>query len=351
MHAALILHALGHGGTERQVTFMTAGLVERGHRVTVVEIRRGDHFRDDVLAAGGEVVSAEARSRAAVLGVLSKLRALDADVAYGLNPEANVLALGAGAPAVFGVRGTRLDRIPKDGLARLAMRLQHRLARRARLIVANSDAAADELRARGYPSERVRVVPNGVEAERFAREPSSRARWRAELGVADDEQLIGTVARMDRQKDPQTFIEAIARAARPRRRFVWVGDGPERSAVEALARSLGVELLLPGAVLDVPGCYAALDVFTLPSGWGEGFSNAFAEALAAGLPCVVTDTGDHARARAVATVVPPGDAAALATAWEQAEAGEGPRWVREHLGVDQMVSSTEALLLEAARGR
>ena len=127
---------------------------------------------------------------------------------------------------MFGVRGTRLDRIPKDGLARLAMRLQHRLARRARLIVANSDAAADELRARGYPSERVRVVPNGVEAERFAREPSSRARWRAELGVADDEQLIGTVARMDRQKDPQTFIEAIARAARPRRRFVWVGDGP-----------------------------------------------------------------------------------------------------------------------------
>ncbi len=121
--------------------------------------------------------------------------------------------------------------------------------------------------------------------------------------------------------------------------------------MEALARSLGVELLLPGAVLDVPGCYAALDVFTLPSGWGEGFSDAFAEALAAGLPCVVTDTGDHARARAVATVVPPGDPAALATAWEQAEAGEGPRWVREHLGVDQMVSSTEALLLEAARGR
>jgi glycosyltransferase involved in cell wall biosynthesis len=330
---------------------MAQGLVERGHRVTVLEIRRGDHFRDAVLVAGGEVVSADVRNRAAVLGVLNKLRALHLDVAYGLNPEANLLALGAGAPAVFGVRSSELDRLPKDALARVAMRLQHRLARRARLIVANSGAAGRELRARGYPAERVRVVPNGLEGARFARDPSARARWRAELGVADGEQLIGTVARIDRQKDPETFIGAIARAAGPGRRFVWVGDGPARSDVQALARSLGVELLLPGAVRDMPGCYAALDVFTLASAWGEAFSNAFAEALAAGLPCVVTDTGDHAHARAVATIVPAGDPAALAAGWEQAEAGDGPRWVREHMSVDQMVSSTEALLLEAARGR
>jgi glycosyltransferase involved in cell wall biosynthesis len=121
--------------------------------------------------------------------------------------------------------------------------------------------------------------------------------------------------------------------------------------VERRAQELGVELLLPGVQRDMAAAYAAIDVFTLTSAWGEGFSNAFAEALASGLPCVVTDTGDHALARDVATVVPPGDPAALAHAWDRAAAGYGPAWVHKHLSVDQMVSSTHELLLEAARGR
>src|SRR5207247_1607228 len=147
------------------------------------------------------------------------------------------------------------------------------------------------------------------------------------------------------------FLRAAGLSARPRRRFVWFGDGPRRDEVQALARALGVELLLPGAVRDMPGAYAALDVFTLTSAWGEGFSNAFAEALAAGLPCVVTDTGDHARARSVASLVEPADPAALAAAWERAAPGDGSSWVREHMGTAQMVSSTEAALLEAGRGQ
>jgi hypothetical protein len=65
----------------------------------------------------------------------------------------------------------------------------------------------------------------------------------------------------------------------------------------------------------------------------------------------VTDTGDHARAREVATVVPPGEPATLAAAWDQANARGGRAWVEANLSVDQMVSSTHELLLEAVRGR
>jgi glycosyltransferase involved in cell wall biosynthesis len=350
VHAALVLHSLGHGGTERQVVWMTRGLIARGHRVTVLEIREGGHFRADVLAAGGEVVSAAVRTRADVIGVVRRLRALRADVVYGLNSEANVLALMGGAPAVFGVRGTRLDLSPKDALARVAMRLQHRLAGRARLVVANSEAAAAELGARGYRAQRLRVVFNGLDAASFARDPKRRAEWRARLGIGDDEQLIGTAARMDRQKDAATFLRAAARAQQPGRRFAWFGDGPLRAEIAQLARSLDVDLLLPGAVSDMPAVYSVLDVFTLSSAWGEGFSNAFAEALAAGLPCVVTNSGDHQRAREVATVVAPGDPDGLATGWDRAVAAGGPGWVRAHMDVDQMVSRTEAVLLEA-RGR
>lgn len=343
MHVALILHALGPGGTERQVTYLTAGLIERGARVSVVELRRGAHFTGAVERAGGTVISAAARNRADLARVVRVIRGLRADVAYGLNPEANVLALASGAPAVFGIRATALDRLAQDAPARLAMFLQHRLARRAHFIVANSHCGARELRNRGYPGDRVRVVPNGIEVSRFGA-PAAAVR-------SGGPQLVATVARMDRQKDHETFLRAAALAARPGRRFAWFGDGPLRAEIEAHASELGVELLAPGVRHDMRATYAGIDVFTLSSAWGEGFSNAFAEALAAGLPCVVTDTGDHARAREVATVVAPGDPAALAAAWDQADARGGRAWVEANLSVDQMVSSTHELLLEAVRGR
>ena len=351
VHVALILHALGPGGTERQMTYLVAGLVERGERVTVVEIRRADHFADAIRAAGGEVVSAEARNRADIARVVRPIHALRADVAYGLNPEANLLALASGAPAVFGVRTSDLARLPKDAIAKVAMGLQHRLARRARFVVANSHAAARQLVARGYPSDRVRAVLNAVERQRFVASPADRDRRRARLGIAAGDQLIATVARIDAQKDPETFVRAAKVATRPGRRFAWFGEGELRPELLRLAREAGVDLIAPGAVHDLASTYAAIDVFTLASAWAEAFSNAFAEALALGLPCVVTETGDHALAAGVATVVPPRNPQALAAAWDTAARnGGGPEWVRANLGVDQMVSSTHELLLEAARG-
>lgn len=348
MHAALVLHSLAHGGTERQATWMAAGLVERGHRVTVVELRAGTHFRDELRASGARLVTLGLGHRLALGRAIGALRELRADVVYGLNPEANLLALAAGAAPVWGVRTTDLHELPKDRIARVAMSLQHRLAGRPRLIVANSRAGVDELRGLGYPPERLRLVGNGLDAERFRPDPAARVAWRARFDVREGERLVAMVARMDRQKDHATFVRAAALLGGGRRRFACFGDGPLRPEVEALAAQLGVELLLPGAVEDMASAYAALDVVALASRWGEGFSNAVAEALAAGVPCVATDNGDHALARDVLDVVPRGDPAALAAAIERADDGSrGPAWVREHYGVERMVSSTEAVLAEA----
>jgi glycosyltransferase involved in cell wall biosynthesis len=319
--------------------------------VTVVEIRRGEHFGEAVRAAGGTVVSAAARNRADIPRVLRAIRTLRADVAYGLNPEANVLALASGAPAVFGVRTSVLDRLPKDTIAKAAMSLQHRLARRARVIVANSHVAGRELVARGYPPARVRVVLNAIERQRFVSSAADRARRRARLGIAEGEQLIATVARIDAQKDPETFVRAAKLAARPGRRFAWFGEGELRPELQRLAREEGVDLIAPGAVHDLASTYAAIDIFTLSSAWAEAFSNAFGEALSLGVPCVVTNTGDHALAAGVATLVAPRDPAALAAGWDAPVPRGGPEWVRANLGVDQMVSSTRELLRDAARGR
>ena len=195
--------------------------------------------------------------------------------------------------------------------------------------MANSHAAARELVGLGYPSDRLRVVPNGVDVRRFP----------AATPAPHDGQLIATAARLAPQKDPETFLRAAALAARPGRRFAWFGVGPLREQVERRAKELGVDLLMPGVRQDMAAAYAEMDVFTLTSAWGEAFSNSFAEALASGLPCVVTDSGDHALAGEVATIVPPRDPAALAAAWDRAAAGDGPAWVRANLG-SQMVART-----------
>jgi glycosyltransferase involved in cell wall biosynthesis len=147
---------------------------------------------------------------------------------------------------------------------------------------------------------------------------------RAELGLPPDAPLIAMVARFDPVKDHPTFLEAAARlhARRPDVRFLlcgrdvtWENRGLAAAVERAGARGF-VHLL--GQREDVARVTAALDLSTLSSSCGEGFSNVVGEAMACGVPCVVTDVGDSGAIVAdTGLVVPPRDPEALAAAWAQ----------------------------------
>jgi glycosyltransferase involved in cell wall biosynthesis len=147
---------------------------------------------------------------------------------------------------------------------------------------------------------------------------------RAELGLAAHAPLIGLVARFDPQKDHQGFLQAARRlhAHRPDVRFVLAGPGVDQCN-GTLARTIAeaglvnaVHLLGPRS--DVPRLMAAFDVASLSSRWGEAFPNVVAEAMACGIPCVVTDVGDAAEIVGdTGLVVPPCDPQALAGGWER----------------------------------
>jgi glycosyltransferase involved in cell wall biosynthesis len=131
--------------------------------------------------------------------------------------------------------------------------------------------------------------------------------------------VVGIAARLDPMKGYEVFLRAAALAceAVPELRLVAAGDGPPAYA-QAL-RSLAAELRLGerivwlGQVANITAFYAAIDVATSSSLFGEGFSNAVAEAMACGVPCVVTDVGDAARVVGPAgTVVPANSPDALA---------------------------------------
>lgn len=138
---------------------------------------------------------------------------------------------------------------------------------------------------------RYRLVGNGVDLTRFGPDPEGRRRVRAELGVADDEILVGTIGRRVREKGLVEFADAATRLA-GRARFVWIGPeddtDPEAHQAAASAGPHGDAVQYVDERTDMPAVYSALDVFVLAS-YREGFSRASMEAAACGVPMVLTD--------------------------------------------------------------
>ena len=190
-----------------------------------------------------------------------------------------------------------------------------------RVIVACGYAARDMHLAIGYDRTRISVIPNGFDVHVFRPDPDARHRIRAELGVSPTAVLIGCVSRFHSDKDPKNFVDAAARlhARLHDVRFVLCGQGLSPMNLELAqwiesARLTGAVHLL-GERRDVPQVLTALDVATSPSRT-EGFPNAVGEAMACGVPCVVTNVGDSALlVGKTGRVVPPQDSAALADAW------------------------------------
>lgn len=175
----------------------------------------------------------------------------------------------------------------------------------------------------GVPADRLILLPNGVDTERFRPRPATeRHRLRETLlNLSADTVAIGMVGRLWRQKNPACFVEAAARVVRDTRaqvRFFLIGDGELRASLEQhiAALCLGEQIRILGWREDMPELLPALDIFALPSRW-EGLSLAILEALACGLPVVVSDipgNRDLVEVDRDGLVFPDDDAAALAAA-------------------------------------
>ena len=142
----------------------------------------------------------------------------------------------------------------------------------------------------------IRVHPNYLDLADLDRrlEGVSRDQVRASLGLGADDFLVLHVGRFHRQKGQDVLLEGLALLARddPTLRAVLLGDGPERGAALGLAGTLGLggRVQFPGAISDPERFYKAADAFVFPSRY-EAFGMALLEAMAAGLPSVVSRVG------------------------------------------------------------
>jgi glycosyltransferase involved in cell wall biosynthesis len=146
----------------------------------------------------------------------------------------------------------------------------------------------------GFPRCKVRVIPNGVDVERFRPRPESRAAVRTALGIPHEAPVCGIVAALRPEKNHELFLHAAAEVRKKHAdsRFLIIGDGPRRGELEQLA----AELNLTGATHflgsrgDVEALLPAMDVFALTS-HNEANPVSILEAMACGVPVVASHVG------------------------------------------------------------
>lgn len=168
------------------------------------------------------------------------------------------------------------------------------LLRRASAIIVMTDAMRRNAAATGYPAGRTHLIPNGVDPLRFSpADAGDRAALRRRLGIPEDATVALQVCRLSPEKNLPSLLRAwaafSAEAAGPVR-LIIVGDGPLLAELRAEVATLGLtgQVMLPGASSAVEDWYRAADLYVLSSLY-EGLSNSQLEAMACGLPVIMTD--------------------------------------------------------------
>jgi len=313
-----VITGLETGGAEAQLALLAAARKAAGAEDMVVSLIPGGALRPDLEDAGVAVHDLGMRRGRFSLAGLLRLRALirttrprivqswmyhaDLIAALGLR----ISGRRRETPLIWGIRCSDMKLADYGRGLRRTVRLCARYSHVPNLVVANSEAGLEVHRKMGYQPRRSQVIDNGVDTARYRPDAAARAEVRAELDIGAEVLLLAHVARVDPMKDHATLLAAMAEV--PGAELLLIGLGTEALATEPGWHGLGRRG-------DVPRLLSACDLIVSSSAYGEGFSNALAEGMAAGLPAVATDVGDAARIVGDSgRIVAPRDTKALATA-------------------------------------
>jgi glycosyltransferase involved in cell wall biosynthesis len=174
----------------------------------------------------------------------------------------------------------------------------------------------------GYAAQKMKVIRNGFDLDRFYPDITARLTIRQEFGLAENTPIIGMIARFHPQKDHHNFVRAAGQlhAIMPDVHFLLCGENVtwENSQLVEWIDTARIRSCchLLGRKDNLQAIQASLDIATLSSAWGETFPLAIGEAMASGVPCVVTDVGDLSLLVGnTGCTVNPRDSKALADAW------------------------------------
>ena len=329
MRILVLITALTTGGAEMALFRTLHTLRKKGVDALVVSILAIPE--KPVPTLGAQVCSlGMARAQINMQGLL-RLRKIVRDyqpeLIQGWMYHSNVLAhlarlLASGGkriPLATAVRGSLTAFHQEKWLTRAVIHVDAFLSRWSDRIFYVSQLAHQQHNEFGYAAAQSMVIPNGFDSLAFRPDLQARIRIRRELGIPQEALVVGMIASWQPVKNHQGFMAAAAMLAkqRPDVHFVCAGrrvafDNPEAAAVVPDAIRAQVHLL--GERRDIAALNAAFDV-AVNASHAEAFPNVVGEAMACGVPMVVTDVGDSAWILdGNGEVVPPGDAGALAQA-------------------------------------
>jgi glycosyltransferase involved in cell wall biosynthesis len=292
---AHVLVSLEVGGAERLVVDVARAQANRGHRVAVFVLgKSANPILGRLLSDAHLPVTEFERRRGIDWRLIPRLaaafREMRPDIVHTHNEPPLIYGTPAarlsGATAIHTCHGPRnLSRGAKL-LARGAARITHRY-------VACTGALVETLRSSGdVPRDKLIVIDNGVDLERFQVDDAQRIEARVRLGIPEAAFVIGSVGRLAPEKNYGFLMRAAEPLLSAGAHLVFVGDGSERGRLEAQAAASGCPAAVhfSGAQSDVAPFLAAMDVFSLSSTF-EGLPLALLEAMATGRTVVASAIG------------------------------------------------------------
>ena len=328
-----VITGLSTGGAEMMLYKLVSRMERPAFQNIVVSLQDPGTLGKRINSLGIPVVTLGMRrgvpNPLPVLRLLSLLRQERPQILQTWLYHADLLGLVTGkiarVPAVIWnlqCSDIRQDR-GSPGLS-LIIRGLRKLSHLPEAILVNSMRGRLDHERQGYHPVRWVFIPNGFDVDLFSPALTGSSQLRRSLGLPPKAPLIGFVARFHPMKDHANFLEAAGHLhrLRPEVHFVLVGRGIDEKNSFLMARinSLGLagQVHLLGERPDIPAITNILDLATSASAYGEGFPGVVGEAMACGVPCVVTDVGDSAYlVGETGRVVPPASPMALAAAWQE----------------------------------
>ncbi len=311
MHICHVITRLIIGGAQENTILTCQGLVERGHQVSLIagpETGPEGSLWDQAEKTGCQLITVDSLRRA--VRPLSDWRArrqlqhvfehIQPDVVHTHSSKAGILGRSAAARAdvpiiVHTIHGMSFNRTQPRLVQAFYVSLERRAARHTTAFVTVANVMIDQAEAVGIaPRDRFVTIRSGMDTDRFAPHAELRQRYRREWGIAQDEVVVGTIARLFENKGYEEIIEAMptAVARHPKIRFVWIGDGAHRSRYERRLDAIGLRDRVHMAGLISPDEVASqingFDIVLHASRW-EGLPRAIVQGLLTEVPTVSFD--------------------------------------------------------------